>query len=61
MANQKTSLERVEQRDEDAVETMSIREEARGDDLPPGYYRSFHFIGTVLVRICRLLDDNVRC
>lgn len=36
----------IEKKDEDNI---SIREEARGDDLPEGYFMSLQFIATVLV------------
>lgn len=32
-------------------DTLSIKDAARGDNLPDNYFMSFSFIGTLLVRV----------
>ena len=56
MVDTKDSVERIEHYEDDSDERMSIREEARGDELPPGYFFSLQFIGTVLVSTSFLKD-----
>lgn len=39
------------------VADFAIAREATGDDLPPGYYKSFSFIGTLVVSSTPLLPS----
>jgi hypothetical protein len=34
---------------QDDDDSISVRSEARGDDLPDGYFRSWRFLGLVIV------------
>lgn len=47
------SVQAIEEKGEDAgrdTDTLSINSAALGDDLPPGYFYSLKFIGTLAVR-----------